>query len=290
MNTTTTTMEPSPGVLVVSSDNNMEPFSIVKMILEKEGLPITSQTLEGVDSYPWHISTKYYETDVTLYSLPKKMLLPQNLAEGVQAVIIFFDSLKNNGLEVVESWQSFLKDYEPDVSILLCNRCSATGVSKLSAQEWCVQNGFELVELDPEVDEEWEAEQDFVETTGIKRVVQALHAHVWPNLTLKQRKEPTSMSALLHGGESSGENDLLRLDTLPPELAEGNIEDRLDELLGCESETDFYQLFGELQTMKERMSTLPNDQRKACAEQVVLAFWRAIGGDADEVNPIHPTI
>lgn len=52
------------------------------------------------------------------------------------------------------------------------------------AQEWCVKKGFELVELDPEVDE-YESEQDFFETTGIKRVIQALHAHVWPNLTMK---------------------------------------------------------------------------------------------------------
>ncbi|XP_054278105.1 alpha- and gamma-adaptin-binding protein p34-like [Macrosteles quadrilineatus] len=284
-------MEPIPGILVVSCDSNTEPSIIAKKIFDKEGLPFNAQTTEGIDSYPWHISTKYYETDVTLYTLPTKMLLPQSLADGVQAVIIYFDSLQKNGLEVVESWNSFLKDYEVDISILLCNRCNDCGVSKLSALEWCVQHGFELVELDPEVDEEWEAEQDFVETTGIKRVVQALHAHVWPNLTLKDRKEPTSMSALLHGGQASGEiiGDSLILDTLPAELAEGNIEDRLDELLGCESETDFYQLFGELQTMKERMSALPNDQRKACAEQVVLAFWRAIGGEAEEVEPDLPT-
>ncbi|RZF31894.1 hypothetical protein LSTR_LSTR015803, partial [Laodelphax striatellus] len=60
--------------------------------------------------------------------------------------------------------------------------------------------GFELVELDPELDPEWEAEQDFLETTGIKRVIQALHAHVWPNLAMKERREPTSFNSLLHGG------------------------------------------------------------------------------------------
>lgn len=52
-------------------------------------------------------------------------------------------------------------------------------------QEWCVEQGFELVELNPEIDVEWEEEQDFLETTGVKRVVQALHAHLWPNLHMK---------------------------------------------------------------------------------------------------------
>ncbi|KAG8336241.1 alpha- and gamma-adaptin-binding protein p34-like [Homalodisca vitripennis] len=99
------------------------------------------------------------------------------------------------------------------------------------------------------------------------------------------------MSALLHGGgagsqlDEGGVSDQLNLDTLSLDLAEGNIEDRLAELLGCgDSETDFFQLFGELQTMKERVSSLPSDQRKACAEQVVLAFWRTIGGEVDEVD------
>jgi hypothetical protein len=58
-------------------------------------------------------------------------------------------------------------------------------VNYISVQEWCVEQGFELVELNPELDLEWEEEQDFIETTGIKRVVQALHAHVWPNLHMK---------------------------------------------------------------------------------------------------------
>jgi hypothetical protein len=55
----------------------------------------------------------------------------------------------------------------------------------VSVQEWCVEHGFELVELNPELDPEWEEEQDFIETTGIKRVVQAMHAHLWPNLRMK---------------------------------------------------------------------------------------------------------
>jgi hypothetical protein len=42
--------------------------------------------------------------------------------------------------------------------------------------------------LNPELDPEWEQEQDFIETTGIKRVVQAMHAHLWPNLQMKGKE------------------------------------------------------------------------------------------------------
>lgn len=42
--------------------------------------------------------------------------------------------------------------------------------------------------MNPELDPEWEEEQDFIETTGIKRVVQAMHAHLWPNLQMKGKE------------------------------------------------------------------------------------------------------
>lgn len=67
---------------------------MILVILEKEGLPICPKLVDGVEAYPWHITTKYYETDVLLYTLSEKKLLPESLAKGVQAVIVVFDSLK----------------------------------------------------------------------------------------------------------------------------------------------------------------------------------------------------
>lgn len=66
------------------------------MVLEKEELPVIKKIVEGIEAYPWHISTKYYETDVLLYALSEKMLLPQSIACGVQAVVLCFDSFKVN--------------------------------------------------------------------------------------------------------------------------------------------------------------------------------------------------
>jgi hypothetical protein len=71
-------------------------------------------------------------------------------------------------------------------------------VNYVLVQEWCVEQGFELVELNPELDPEWEEEQDFIETTGIKRVVQAMHAHLWPNLHMKGKGTLVGMLMILH--------------------------------------------------------------------------------------------
>lgn len=64
------------------------------MVLEKESQPIILRTVAGIEAYPWHISTKYYETDVLIYALSEKTLLPQELACCVQAVVVCFDSYK----------------------------------------------------------------------------------------------------------------------------------------------------------------------------------------------------
>ena len=61
-----------------------------------------------------------------------------------------------------------------------------------------------------------------------------------------------------------------------------------DELLGDSGGVaGFSSLFEQLHNMKERVQGLPSDQRKACAEQVVMAFWRAIGGDEDELEGLN---
>lgn len=57
-------------------------------------------------------------------------------------------------------------------------------------------------------------------------------------------------------------------------LGDPNIEDTSD---------DFTELFAQLLSMKESVQSLPPNERKAHAEQVVTAFWKAIGGDEEEL-------
>lgn len=67
--------------------------------------------------------------------------------------------------------------------ILVCERVSENGVNRQKAQEWCIKHGFELVELSPE--ELPEEDDDFPESTGVKRIIQALNANVWSNVVMK---------------------------------------------------------------------------------------------------------
>lgn len=283
---------------VIASCTNTHPDDIIKSILGVEELPDYTEVEDGIKAYPWHIDTKYYTADVNLCAVEKKTLGSEEFAVSVEAIVVHFDSNRSDGLSAVEGWLSFLKEFEPEVQILLCDRCEEEppeGLARVTVQEWCVEQGFELVELNPDLDPEWEAEQDFLETTGVKRVIQALHAHLWPNLRMKGKPQQLSrtVQSMLVGnapttptnGNSDEDADQGAALDNSSFFAATCTEERIDELLGDSGGVaGFSSLFEQLCTMKERVSKLPSDQRRACAEQVVMAFWKAIGGDDDELS------
>ena len=57
-------------------------------------------------------------------------------------------------------------------------------IPRIEIQKLCIDNGFELVELEPEIEEQDEddLEDDFKETLSYERIYQALEANVWPHL------------------------------------------------------------------------------------------------------------
>ncbi|KAJ1525901.1 hypothetical protein ONE63_009090 [Megalurothrips usitatus] len=201
----------------VALSSSLTPASdIVKLIVSGDEFQKPMPLEDGIVAYPWHIDTKYYTADVHVCALQKKTLGSAEFANSVQAVILFFDSTKNEGLTDAEQWEAFVKEYDPDIRILLCGNCEenpSAGISKLAAQEWCIARGYELVELNPIKDEEWEEEQDFIETTGAPRILQALHAHVWPDLNMKEESSACSrniQSILLNPSTNSNTiSDLL---------------------------------------------------------------------------------
>lgn len=60
------------------------------------------------------------------------------------------------------------------------------GVNRQKAQEWCIKHGFELVEL--RLEELPEEDDDFPESTGVKRIVQTSNANVWSNVVMKNER------------------------------------------------------------------------------------------------------
>lgn len=51
-----------------------------------------------------------------------------------------------------------------------------------------------------------------------------------------------------------------------------------DGIMGDEN-ADFGELFGQFMAMKEHAASLPTNERRIVAEEVVTAFWKAMCGD-----------
>ncbi|XP_063572055.1 alpha- and gamma-adaptin-binding protein p34 isoform X2 [Pongo abelii] len=172
-----------PCALVTSCSSAFSGDQLVQHILGTEDLIVELTSNDAVRFYPWTIDNKYYSADINLCVVPNKFLVTAEIAESVQAFVVYFDSTQKSGLDSVSSWLPLAEAWLPEVMILVCDRVSEDGINRQKAQEWCIKHGFELVELSPE--ELPEEDDDFPESTGVKRIVQALNANVWSNVVMK---------------------------------------------------------------------------------------------------------
>ncbi|KAG9489009.1 alpha- and gamma-adaptin-binding protein p34 [Eleutherodactylus coqui] len=303
-----------PCVLLTSCAAGFNEDELVTQVIGAEQLPAPVQEAEEVRQYPWRIDNKYYSANVNICIVPSTAHVTTQVAESVQAFVVYFDSTVKSGLEKVSPWLPLLEDWLLDVMILVCDRACDTGVNRQTAQEWCIQHGFELVELNPE--ELPDEDDDFPESTGVTRIIQALNANVWSNVEMKSEQSYgifSSLTAMNHSTESNGDpqdNVLVssgattvpsteqgragdsgshsdsQIDTIVDPMLDLDIRELASLTSGEGDLENFGRLFNKLQEMKDKAASLPHEQRKLHAEKVAKAFWMAIGGDRDEIEGI----
>ncbi|CAG5957947.1 unnamed protein product [Menidia menidia] len=237
-----------PCVLVTSCDSEFKEEALIKQILNSEILPQPTKQEGTVAWFPWTINNKYYTADVRLCAVPSTTQVTSEIAQSMQAFIAYFDSKVKDGMEKLNPWIPVVEDLAPEVLIIVCDRVSENGVTRHEAQQWCLAHAFELVELNPQ--DLPDEDDDFPESTGVKRIVQALNANVWSSVEMKD-------------GHNQGFG-----------LMSSLVASRHNNPRSCQDSPE----------MKDKASSLPHEQRKVHAEKVAKAFWMAIGGDEDEID------
>ncbi|KAM4678278.1 alpha- and gamma-adaptin-binding protein p34-like [Discoglossus pictus] len=304
-----------PSVVLTSCAAGFDEKQLVKLcaeIIGKEQSPAPLLGSDGVQKYPWSIDNKYFFANVNICIVPSTSQVTAQIAETVDAFLVYFDTTEKSGLEKVSEWLPLLEDWLPDVMILLCDRASETGVSRQTAQEWCIQHDFELVELNPE--ELPDEDDDFTKSTGVARIVQVLNANMWSNLEMKEEQifrtyswlrevingaetsedlqdevSPPSKEAAENAGEQGrdGVSESLsdtQVDTIVDPMLDLDINELANLTPVYEDLESFFQVLDKLQEIKEKFASLPHEQRKLHAKKVAKAFCMAIGGDRDEVD------
>jgi hypothetical protein len=158
-------------------------------------LPVSVCLVEDIYAYPWHIETKYYSADVSLCTTDSRTVGDKSFADSIHAFVVTFDSKMSSSLDQVAMWLPYLKELQPAVQLLVCDHCAdGDAISRSRALHWCLDNSFELIELNSSAgDSDCSDEDDFKETVGIQRIIEALSCHSWPNLIMKEN--PTFRSA-----------------------------------------------------------------------------------------------
>ncbi|XP_063120954.1 alpha- and gamma-adaptin-binding protein p34 isoform X2 [Rattus norvegicus] len=285
-----------PCALVTSCSATFTGDRLVQHILGTEDAVVEATSSDAVRFYPWTIDNKYYSAEVNLCVVPSKCRVTAEIAEAVQAFVVYFDSTQKSGLDSVSSWLPLAETWLPEVMILVCDRVCEDGINRQQAQEWCIKHGFELVELCPE--ELPEEDDDFPESTGVKRIVQALNANVWSNVVMKNDRSQgfSLLNSLAGASRSVGSAESCqceepsptaeRTESLPGHRsgacgpAGAQVDSIVDPMLDLDIQElaslttgggdleNFERLFSKLKEMKDKAATLPHEQRKLHAEKV----------------------
>ncbi|KAK3873376.1 hypothetical protein Pcinc_021609 [Petrolisthes cinctipes] len=302
-------MDSKPS-LVILSTGGTNCQHIVKGILETEYVSEPTAVNSGVNCWPWELENKYYTASVQLAAVVcPEQSLPWILGNG-EALLVYCDATQSDVLDSLNGLVEKMGEFEPEVQLLVCDACSSDNngerLSRLTAQQWCISNGWELVELEPHSNEpEYsDEEDDFPESFGFKRIRQALHAHTWSNLTMKdsqgsrlgavlQSVASEERSSVAEATQESEEVTYSRLADLSlnenPQTESGDssnldLEGALDSSTLQGDVGSFEDLFSNFEHLKRTAAGLPPEQRRDYAEKVAVAFWRAMGGDEDEVT------
>lgn len=134
-------------------------FIVITEILGTSTLPEPSKQENTVIWYPWTISNKYYTAGVSLCVVPSTFQMCSEVAQSMQAFIVYFNStvvsvlfifhflvvnrklhhthnansfwspgiLQKDGLSSVSSWLPIVEDLAPEVLILACDHVCDDG-------------------------------------------------------------------------------------------------------------------------------------------------------------------
>lgn len=287
---------------VDTGPSRVEPLTLLKDFSNLT--PGTSEWGSNSQSFNWSIENKYYSATIDVVAVPAPLLpgvnnptLQENLSSSVEALVLAFRSGSASSFNLATHWRPFCDAIGPSVRILVCEKCEDNHIpSRRSIIEWCVDNAFELVELDSEEDDEEEDENEPFASGeyGVPRILAALNAHTWSNLEMKDFKPQAAGNSYRFPEEMAQGVETEKLEEAST-AKDATSDERLKEIFenfnltndegGIDDEEEsFDQLFNKMAHLKNQSQNLPFEERRAFAEKVTMAFWRAIGGDEDELE------
>ncbi|KAK3267224.1 hypothetical protein CYMTET_24208, partial [Cymbomonas tetramitiformis] len=219
-----------PQIAVVGF-NEVDTCKFVAKLIN-EGTELVREEISATTKR-WSLTTKYYTADVEVQSLTINKGATSHEAVWTsqpEAVILVFDHSSEECFRSLTSWATAHTELIESAEIRLCianNLGQATSPDPRPGRwedepvmkecwNWCGEELFEPIEISS-VNDAYDKElAELEEPQGIRRARDALHAHLWPNLTRLPPQRPD-----LHTTIGAAEDTLLKKSESDPILEMG---------------------------------------------------------------------
>lgn len=223
------------------------------------------------------------------------------LENRVDAVIALHsdEQTKEDGARFLEYLNSVTDSFDPGVMLYIVEDESKVSASTI---DWCHENGFEVVSLKNEEEEEDQEDERFRDKTGVDRILEALESHMWTNMEYKtdlrpQKERKAAVEFEEKEIDEIEEKDilddmpadikasfgnLLNFMNITPDTAPNSLRDDDDLGFVDGDGADFLSALGPLQQLRSQLSTLDDDKRRAMAAKVALMMMESLGDDDED--------
>lgn len=250
-----------PIVLILSEgketpENIIDNIRKIPISEDKDALITTPPC--NLTGYKFHLVTKYYSTDI--YLVPFKddiKLLPSEILEATEAVLIYFDPGKRSFSGKIPTYAEFLKENDIELGILLCDKLyddSNEGITYKEAKQ--ASKFLDVIELERTRDED--EEDDPHDPLGYDELLQALRSFLWSNAQVES------------GNAAAGQ--VCHDESKPNDNASESQETQIEAELAA-----FEKLLTEVVMFKNSTSTWSRNERLAFAQQFADNFEDLIG-------------
>ncbi|CAG8495235.1 5089_t:CDS:2 [Acaulospora morrowiae] len=313
--------------ILVLGRRNVGKLSIIKQILSSSNQRIDEIILDqnnenGETSdnanhagmkIPWKIITKYYTANVEFWvdETVHKSQLDSEVIDGyeneengigkvVDAILFIFKKNEPSTFDDIQAYLPFIQKYEPSITLAVGTgrniQHDTIDAENDPFEDWCIENGFEYVDLDMK-----KRDDEIAERVGIERILEALQSHMWEDMTRLSKTNKTSdhiedtnnkelseaISQLNHKENNShlesapefddhnsapfDDNDTEFFgDALP---SQQEIESMHQHIFGdFDDEDGFDKVLARLNSLRERGKTLSDDERRKLAARVACSF------------------
>jgi len=169
------------GILLVGPHENIL-SSVTERLVGKGNSPSTSSYTRAV----YTVDNKYYSADIPIgWCLDLSHMVGDSRWPAIVFVVdidtmSFFD-------EMVSWWESASNDTVEIPLVVAWGLCRDTHASFIDqVMEWCIDHGFELIEIHHDDDDTIPSGQD--REMGMGRLEDALQAHAWPHASMKRQQ------------------------------------------------------------------------------------------------------